>query len=522
MSLAKRFLLLQLGLVVVISVVVALVMVQQTRMWVTLRAESVTRAATTVIAQDPYVRDALLAGNPHDRLTAYTHGLEADSDIDFVTVMTPDGTRLTHPIPEYVGQQYAGDRSRALAGETSTVTETGRLGPSVRTIAPVRDEHGTVVGLVSTGVLLNQIARENRQQLPGLVLIVAALLAASSLVSYLLARYLNRITNGQPPESLVRSQALNDVVLAEAREGLVLLDPLDHPVLTNARARELLGMRRTALPPPVTELLADGAEFTDRWCTVGTRTLVVSLVAARQTSGLRVLMVQDHTELVRLSGELDTVRTMAAGLRSQTHEHANRMHTVVSLLELQRYPQALEFASSDLSVTQDLNDTVGDTVLDPYLSALLLGKTAEGRERGVDVRVIVQGQVPVTDASPSDVVSVVGNLLDNAIDAASSHRAVEEPAVEVELAPSDRTGFVQLTVADSGPGVADEVLDTLFERGVSTKPSGQAARGVGLHLARRIAESWGSELRFVNDAGAVFTVDLPVRSEPQGTGEVMA
>lgn len=538
MSLAKRFLLLQLGLVIVISVIVAAVMIHQTRSWVTSRAGSVTRAATSVIAQDPFVRESLTSEDPAGRLQTYAHRVEDESDIDFVTIMTPDGTRLTHAIPEFVGHQYSGDRSHALAGKTYTTTETGQLGPSVRTIAPIHDEDGSVAGMVSTGVLLNQLAQENRQQVPGLVLIVAALLLMSSLVSFLLARCLNRATNGQAPESLVRAQALHDAVLAEAREGLVLVDDHNAPVLTNHRARHLLDLtlvqgapderrrrpvparnaeaRTThSLPGAVRDLLEDKGEFTDEWCTVGPRTLIVSCVKASRDSELRVLIVQDHTELTRLSGELDTVRTMAAALRAQTHEHANRMHTVVSLLELERYPQALEFAASNLTVTRALGSTVAESVTDPYLSALLLGKTAEAHERDVALRVFVHDEIPAVAVDPSEAVSVVGNLLDNAIYAASSNRHREEPLVEVELAHSDRPGFIHLTVADTGTGVDPSVADSLFERGVSTKPTGGSMRGVGLHLAHQIAESWGTNVRFVNDAGAIFTVEIPVQDSTQ-------
>ena len=186
------------------------------------------------------------------------------------------------------------------------------------------------------------------------------------------------------------------------------------------------------------------------------------------------------------------------------------MHTVVSLLELERYPQALHFAASNLSVTRDLGSTVTESVADPYLSALLLGKTAEAHERGVDLQILAHGDIPASSADPVEVVSVVGNLLDNAIYAAASNQHREEPAVEVELAPSERAGYVHLTVADTGPGVDPAVADSLFDRGVSTKPIGGSMRGVGLHLAQQIAESWGSHLRFVNEAGAVFTVEIPV------------
>ena len=214
MSLTQRFLALQLALVVVITLVVAVVMVGQTRTRVTDRAESVTRVATTTLADDPFVRSSLLSADPHARLQPVASAVERDTDVDFVTVMTPEGTRITHYDPSRVGQQYLGDRTHALAGETYTATEVGRLGPSVRTIAPVRDADGTVIGLVSSGVLLDRIATENRRELPGLLLISGSLLAMSSLISLLMARYLHRVTGGRSPESLVRQLALNRAVLS--------------------------------------------------------------------------------------------------------------------------------------------------------------------------------------------------------------------------------------------------------------------------------------------------------------------
>ncbi|MCT1615070.1 GHKL domain-containing protein [Kocuria indica] len=563
MSLARRFLALQLGLVVVISLVVAGVMVWQTHTRVTEQAQAVTRVATGTLVDDPFVRDALLSADPHPRLQELTSTLERDTAVDFITIMTPDGTRITHHDEDLVGQQYLGDRSHALRGEVHTATEVGRLGPSVRTIAPVRDRDGSIIGLVSSGVLVNRIAAESRHELPGLALIVGALLAAASVVCVLVARYLNRVTDGRSPESLVRGLALNRAVLSRAREGLVLLDPADRPVLSNTRAGELLGVtpgeqrgsspkdtrfepyddarsgpgsprrgrglsgprgiarrrRRPAaepVPPAVAELLARADTFTDERCTVAGRTLVASCTRVSEDSGLRVLMVQDQTELSRMSGELDTVRTMAAGLRAQTHEHANRMHTVVSLLELERYPQARDFAASTLEGSVRLGDTARE-IEDPYVAALLAGKTATAHERGVELVVVTHGQVPPLAVDPSELVSVLGNLVDNAVDAVSgvdpTDRPGEEepPTVEVELVPSRDGRLVHLTVADNGPGIRSDVRERLFDHGVTTKPATDAPRGVGLHVVRRVVEGWGTELTVSHEAGAVFSVDIPAQ-----------
>lgn len=562
MSLARRFLALQLGLVVVISLVVAGVMVWQTHTRVTEQAQAVTRVATGTLVDDPFVRDVLLSSDPHPRLQELTSTLERDTAVDFITIMTPDGTRITHHDEGLVGQQYLGDRSQALRGEVHTATEVGRLGPSVRTIAPVRDRDGTIIGLVSSGVLVNRIAAESRHELPGLALIVGALLAAASVVCVLVARYLNRVTDGRSPESLVRGLALNRAVLSRAREGLVLLDPADRPVLSNTRAGELLGVtpgeqrgsspedarfepydnarsgpgsprrgrglsgsrgiarrrRRPAaepVPPAVAELLARADTFADERCTVAGRTLVASCTRVSEDSGLRVLMVQDQTELSRMSGELDTVRTMAAGLRAQTHEHANRMHTVVSLLELERYPQARDFAASTLEGSVRLGVTARE-IEDPYVAALLAGKTATAHERGVELVVVTHERVPPLAVDPSELVSVLGNLVDNAVDAVSDVERDERPddeppTVEVELVPSRDGRFVHLTVADNGPGIRPDVRERLFDPGVTTKPATDAPRGVGLDVVRRAVEGWGTELTVSHEAGAVFSVDIPAQ-----------
>ncbi|WNB89965.1 ATP-binding protein [Glutamicibacter protophormiae] len=591
MSLAQRFLALQLALVVVTTLVVAGVMLGQSHARVAERAESVTRATTTTLVDDPSVRDAILGPDPHTPLQSLTSAVERDTDVDFITIMTPDGTRITHYDESRVGQQYLGDRSHALAGETYTATEVGKLGPSVRTIAPVRDTDGTVVGLVSSGVLLDQIAAENRSQLPGLLLIAGALLLMSSATSALMARYLHRVTGGRSPESLVRQLALNRAVLKEAREGLVLIDEEDRAVLSNARAAELLGVcvpEHTAhadgaggaaedsaahfraeggsperqpdtpvgtvrgragrgappgrrpprpaahVPAPLAEMLPHEATFEDRRCTVRGRSLVATCARASEDTRLRVLMVQDQTELSRMAGELDIVRTMAAGLQAQTHEHANRLHTVVSLLELKRYPQALEFAAATARLSVQVSEKVTRDVHDPYLAALLVGKAATARERGVQFTVVTLGEIPPLAVEPTDLVSVVGNLVDNAVEAAAQHCGGaasvgieaetgagndEPPAVEVELMTSQDGAHVHVTVADNGPGIPEEERERIFERGVTSKTDTPSGHGVGLELVRRIVTAWGTDVTVHRDAGAVFTVDIPAVAPAPGNSE---
>lgn len=532
MSLARRFLLLQLAVVALVTVAVSLVLFAQERDAVQERARAVTRAVATALADDPYVLEAAGTPDPHPALQPLTDRLLEDTDLDFVTIMAPDGTRWTHPWPSSVGDPYRGDRSHALAGEVWTSTERGNLGPSVRTIAPVRDEDGTVVALVATGVLLEALSQQALAQLPAVLLVGLVLLAASTTVAALAARYLGRVTHGWGPEELAQVHALHDAVLNEATEGLLLVDPAGTVPVLNARARELLGIRpeaagpgrRTALPvgslglPTALEaVLRSGAAVQEQWVVAGERTLIVSSLPARGALAGRgmVVILRDHTEISRLSGQLRATSALAGALRAQTHEHANRMHTVVSLLELGHEAEALDFASADRRRTRGLSEDLLARLDDPFLAALLVGKTAAAHEHGVELEVVVGPDVPRLPVSPADLVTLVGNLVDNAVEAAAANAAGVRPVVEVEItgAPDDADparDTAVITVADTGMGVPDELAHRVFDLGVSTKPAGPEGRGVGLHLVREVVERWGARIELGNDGGAVFTVTIPV------------
>ena len=180
-----------------------------------------------------------------------------------------------------------------------------------------------------------------------------------------------------------------------------------------------------------------------------------------------VVTLRDRTELQAVTGELDVVRGLTESLRAQNHEAANRLHTVVSLIEMGRAEQAIDFATEELRVAQELADQVVGAVQEPVLAALLLGKTAEAAERGIDLVVggeVVADELPVR---PRELVTVVGNLVDNAIDAVAE-QAERRIVVHVE---GDAEG-VTVVVEDSGTGVRPEDAERVLERGWSTKASG--------------------------------------------------
>jgi sensor histidine kinase regulating citrate/malate metabolism len=220
-----------------------------------------------------------------------------------------------------------------------------------------------------------------------------------------------------------------------------------------------------------------------------------------------VATVRDRTDLEHLTGELDSARGLTEALRSQAHESANRLHAIVSLIELGHPERALAFATDELQVSQRLTDSVVGSVGEPALTALLLGKAAQAAERGIDFRIAEDATWPLDTAPVRDVVTIVGNLIDNAFDAVTpeSGDRRDEVTARVEGDP------VNHSVADTGPRLPPDAVDQAFRRGFSTKEQGSAGRrGIGLALVAQSVARLGGEMEVAGPPGARFTVRLPL------------
>lgn len=514
----------------------------------------------TAVADNPLVLQAASAPDPSARLQPYAQKVMRDARADFITIMAPDRTRWTHPRDEELGKPYIGSIDAALRGEVFTEIMAGTLGPSVRTIAPVKDADGKVRALVAAGVTVGTVDVAFSGRLPALLAIAVALLAGGSVASWLLGRYLRRVTRGWGPEQLAQLFAYYESVLHSVREGVILIDPKGKVVMYNDQAAALLGVPPRAvdggsssgrgpggrgpdapslaelpLAPSLKELFESGRTAQDEIHLTGSRVLVVNQgpavgprsPAARQRPSApgtavygTVATIRDRTEIESLGSELETMRTLSDALRAQTHEHANRLHTIVSLMELGRANEALDFATHDLELSQRLTDDLVSSIEEPVLGALVMGKAAEAHERGVELILTAGGSTAVTGLAVQDLVTILGNLLDNAIDAA----AEAPPPRLVELSVSSAGGALEITVEDSGPGIDPDAVEDVFRHGFSTKAPGRFGRGLGLALVRQAVQRLGGSMSITSPAGALFRVILPTApaaatGAPTGTAE---
>jgi len=410
-STASRVFVVLLVAAVVIGALVAVFLVVEAQRAIRAEAERVTAATAASFASSPLVVDGLLSSDrdaASEVLEPYSLEVIERAELDFITVMTADGTRITHPDTAQIGGDYLGTIPRTP--ETLTEEFTGTLGPSVRTIAPVTAPDGELIGWVSAGVTTESISDTLIRRLPLTLGITVGLVALGALGAVIARRVTRRITGDLPP-----------------------------------------GQLRDAV------------------------------------------------------SSYESIRTLGEALRAQTHEHGNRMHAAVALLELGRRDEAIEILTETSRQSQSLVDQVtARRHGDPAVGALLLGKASQAKERGIDWRVRIEPDTPGTPLSPMDAVSVLGNLVDNAMDAAVES---EDRWVQVVLSPHRGTGIV-LEVSDSGPGVPPALRERIFEQGYSTKPADAQGRGVGLALVRSVVDGAGGSV-MVSDTPTTFRVILP-------------
>ena len=523
-SLARQLLLLQVVGVAVLVAVGALLAYLDAARAVDARAQDKVIAIATTLADSPTVLSALTLPSPSTELQPFAEQVRHDTGVDFITIMDPNGIRYTHPNLALIGQRFLGTIEVARQGRVYTETYTGTLGASMRAVVPVFDGTRRVVALVSVGIKVDAITATLAQRIWALAAVGGAALVVGIAGSYLVSSRLRRQTRGLAPAELSSVFAYYEATLHAVREGLVLVGADGRVVLCNDAARELLGLRtdptgtavtELGLPPSLVEALRGQKPRRDEIHLTDVRVLVVSTAPVRSRARARdhgtVVTLRDHTDLQLLTGELTTARGLAESLRSQAHEAANRLHTVVSLVEMGRTAEAIEFATAELEIAQRLTDQVVGAVSEPVLAALLLGKTADASERGVELVLTEDTAIEDdTGIEARDLITVLGNLIDNAVDAAIEAAGERPGRPRVTVTAKIEGDELLLRVADTGLGVPDEARRRVFERGWTTKPDGH---GLGLALVGQVVRRNGGGVDVTSEEGAVFTVRLPVRRE---------
>jgi two-component system CitB family sensor kinase len=521
-ALSTRILLLQVAIILITVTAGFVVSLVQARRQIDRQAGQQSLAIARTVRSIPAVRTAFGKPHPWTVIDPIAEDIRRSTHAAFIVVANSKGIRYSHPDPHKIGKPTSTDPSVALSGREYIGVQTGTLGRSVRAKVPIFGRDRQVIGLVSVGVLESAVSAQLRSDLPVILIPPLGGLAIGVLGSVLLARRIKRQTFGLEPNEIATLLEQREAVLHGIREGTIATDRHGRVTLVNDEARRLLALDQDPLGRGLAEIVPSGHvrevmsgasdDGPDQIVLVNDRVLVVNRmpVTVRGQDVGAVVTLRDRTELEDLLRELQDVRSLADALRAQEHEFAHRLHVVAGLIEVGRYEDAVGFIEKSALVHQTLVESFVESVGDPILLGLLLGKAAIASERGVELRVTSDTSLPEGLGDVRDLVTVVGNLVDNALESVAP---LGPGWIEVSVRPQD--GGLLIHVADSGPGIAPEIVDEIFTDGFTTKAGrGAGRRGLGLALVSQAVRRRGGHVSVENDGGARFTVFLPNASVP--------
>lgn len=475
------------------------------------------------VAVLPGLAQAVADDDPSGIIQERAETVRGSTQALFVVITDDRGIRFSHPDPERIGEQVSTDPSQALSGKTVVAVQKGTLGLSARAKVPLKMSDGTIVGEVSVGISIDEITSRLLELMPSVALYLGLALLGGVLASLLLAHRLKRQTFGLELGELAGLLQEREATLYGIREGVIAVDPDGRVSLINDEARRLIALGQRGIGQPLEDLLPPGrladvltgrdtgpdqVIVTTQYCLVVNRMPVV--FQGRDLGA--VITLSNRTEQETLLRELDSVRGLTDALRAQQHEYDNRVHGLAGLVELGRYDEAIRYAG-ELSVgDSDLSERLQQRIDNAQLVGLLVAKSVVAAERGVRLTISDDSALGAEDVDPRSVLTIIGNLVDNAVDAAV-HGASGSPRVEVRFVCAPGR-VVTVEVADNGPGVPAEMHQRIFMDGYTTKsPLGSRRHGLGLALVQRTVTALGGEILVEDlaDGGACFVVTLPIR-----------
>ncbi|WP_338450301.1 DcuS/MalK family sensor histidine kinase [Niallia oryzisoli] len=475
-----------------------------------------------MVALSPLVIEGLNGQRDESDIQTFANKIKSATNVEFVVVMDMDGIRKSHPDSSKVGKHFrGGDEGPVLQGKEHVSISKGTLGDSLRSFTPVMDD-GKQIGAVAVGITLEDVEKAVDKSRKGILLGIGLGLFIGIIGAIVLARYIKKILLGLEPIQIARLVEERSAMLNSVREGIIATDQDSRITLVNKSASSIFkkaGLDDQPIGKDVntymstsrmTNVIRTGeAELDEEQEINGVNLLVnrVPIVLNNKTVGA-ISTFRDKTEMRLLAEQLTGVQLYADALRAQAHEFMNKLHVILGMVHMKNYDQLSEYISETVDHRSNEINFVSRMMRDPVFAGFLIGKLSYAREAGVELHISSESPVPKPQDNEMvhDLITIVGNLIDNAIDA-----VIDCPIKRVEVVLEYADDILTIEVSDTGTGMTEDEQNKVLQKGYSTK--GQN-RGFGLHLVTQSINKLEGEFIISSKPGqgTEFIVYIPYYS----------
>ncbi len=496
--------------------------------WMTGNIESKARTnimnIAEMVAHSTEIIAALKVKDPGKSIEAYIDGqLHHLEQVEYIIVADTEGIRYSHPNSEMIGKKFVGgDEKRVIEkGEAYISEATGTLGRSLRAFAPIFDsDNKTELGFVCAGTLTQSIESAKHTAISYIILIGLGGLGAGIIGAFLLADSIKNTLLGLEPEEITKLYNEKMGILDAIHEGLIAVDHMGRITLINDSALTILHFENQAdkehmigrnieefIPNTrLVNVLKTGESEYQYEQKINNTIIMTNRIPIKNRGKIvgAIASFRDKTEVTRLAEELTGAKKMAWSLRAQNHEFMNKLHTIAGLIQLEEYEKALQFISHVVKIRSNISAIITENIKDASLSALLLSKYNKAEE--CRVKLMIEEASRLTklpqDMSSEDIVSIVGNLIDNSLDEAKS-----DGMGRIWVKIMEEEHFLRIMVKDNGRGIPAEYREKIYEQGFSTK---KGQRGDGMFIVKKIVDEFNGRIRLAAGTGVHWEISIPM------------
>lgn len=471
-------------------------------------------AVARTFSDMPEVKQALTLPPQSGLIQPLALAITRRNDLLYAVVTDMHGVRYSHPNARLIGKQFIGeDIQPAFNGKENVAVNHGVLAPALRVFTPVFNDQQQQIGVVVVGISLSKVDEQIAKGRWDVLLTVLFSALVCGIGTWSLVRGLKRVLLGLEPQEISTQFQQRQAMLHSLKEGVVAVDVEGRVTLINPAASEILlsgpgkEIAHTPLLADLQEVLQTGEPIYDRELGCNGFLLISNTVPVRSQNAIvgAISTFRDKTEVSQLLQRLDGMVNYVDALRTTSHEFMNKLHVILGLLNMKSYDKLEEYVLQTAHTYQADIGEIQHRIKSPVVAGFLIGKIQRAKERGFTLNLAEESLVPdcPNEKQVTVLVTVLGNLIENALDAMSG-----QSEGEVGLLLHYQNGWLSGEVSDDGPGIPPANIDAIFNKGFSTKGEN---RGVGLFLASQQLRELGGTLAVESEPGVFtqFFVHLP-------------
>lgn len=496
--------------------------------WMTKNIKSTSKTnvmnVAEMVANSREVIDALGKKDPDKIIGPYIENqLKSLDEIEYIIVVDNEGMRYSHPNVNMIGQKFVGgDESRVVKEGDVYISEAiGTLGRSLRAFVPIYNvEKNKEIGFVCVGMLTKSIEQSEHMAILYIILISIGSLAVGIVGAFILSNNIKNTLLGLEPEEITNLYNEKIGILDAIYEGLIAIDNNGNITLVNDSALNILhyenqidknsiiGRNIDEIFPTTNliKVLEEGKCKFEEEQKINNTVIMTNKIPIKDRDKVigAIATFRDKTEVTRLAEELTGVKKMAWSLRAQNHEFMNKLHTISGLIQLEEYDEALQFISNVAKNRNNISSILTKKIKDPSLSAILFSKYNKAEESRIKFNIDESSNISKLPKfmDSEDIVSIVGNLIENSLDAVDN-----DGSGEVYIKIVQYSEFIEIKISDNGPGIKEEYMDKIYEQGFTTK---EGQRGHGMYIVKQIIDRANGKIELKVNNGVNWNIIIPM------------